>query len=1068
MRLICCGLGLPVAGLAAAMMILWAGGEARAQGITVDGRLSPGRTLTGPDYAIRAELGQQVGGNLFHSFGAFSLNSGERATFSGPAGPATVNNVIGRVTGGAQSAINGTIRSTIQGANVYLINPAGVVLGPNARVDVSGAFHASSADYLRQRDGTRFQATNPDASTLSAAPPEAFGFLNPNPRPVTVNGADLGVLAGRTLGLVGGAVTISGGVLQAPAGTVHVISAAGQGEVPVEPRSGPAPTVAGFGPVRVERRGRIVVSDADGRGNSGSVFVRGGTLDISASTIDANNNGSGKAGEVYLRGDGAVTIRSGTEVNALTRTSEGADVTISTAPGGAVTVNAASIVLGSQGSGNNGALSINTGTLTLQNGAVVESYADRSGNVGLTDIRAESMLLDGATTRLSTETTGLDLVDRAGNLVPAGAGGRISLVGGKLEVQNGASIAAFARGDGPGGSISVVMAGDVVVMRGASIGASTDRRLGQGRGGDVRVTAAGVLLIDSGDGNLGRSRLFTRSTSLGDAGSLDVRAQTVAVLGSEISASTFNVGNAGNVTVKTEPGTLSLNSGLIGSVSNGSGNAGQVVVSAGNLTIRDGGISASTGGDGKAGDVTVQAASISLQDSAFINSSTFGRGSGGTVDVTATGSLQIVGAPGQTSPTGIRAQSNSTSTGDAGQVVVRAGSLAISQGGVISTATLGQGAAGNVNVDVSGGPITIDGRGVVAAARSGLPLVTGITSAADVESIGAPGNIMVRAGSLTIFRNGQINASTFGSRSAGDVTVDVSGPIIIDGSGRGTRLTGIGSQAEFGSIGDAGQVVVNAGNLTIINEGDISSVAGGTGRGGDVHVTASSDILLTGSGSRITAASFSTERAGLIAISAPRLRLRDGASVSTEAQGGNGGDITMSLGDLLHLRQSSITTSVNGALGNGGNITISNPRFVVLDRSVIRANAVGGRGGNVTIRADQFVQSAGSDVTATSELSVPGEITISSPPPNLTGSLVVLASELRAAAALLQGSCATQGAKLRSSLVVAGRGGQRQSVETTVPALYILNRPVRGSQEQAVENPSSPLHTTVSLASRCE
>src|SRR5438874_2366030 len=71
-------------------------GIAWAQRITVDGRLSPAQTLIGPNYQIGAGLGRQVGGNLFHSFGAFGLNTNETATFSGPT---TVNNIIGRVTG---------------------------------------------------------------------------------------------------------------------------------------------------------------------------------------------------------------------------------------------------------------------------------------------------------------------------------------------------------------------------------------------------------------------------------------------------------------------------------------------------------------------------------------------------------------------------------------------------------------------------------------------------------------------------------------------------------------------------------------------------------------------------------------------------------------------------------------------------------------------------------------------------------------------------------------------------------------------------------------------------------
>src|SRR5690348_9691898 len=184
-----------------------------AQNITVDGTLTPAQTLAGPNYSITANLGKQVGGNLFHSFGIFGLTQGESANFSGPT---NVTNVIGRVTGGTASSIDGAINSSIGGANVYLINPAGMVFGPNATVNVAGAFHASTADYLRLSDGAKFQATNPSGSTLTAAPPAAFGFLTASPPALTVNGSQLGPVTG-TLGMVGGPVTINNGAsLSAP------------------------------------------------------------------------------------------------------------------------------------------------------------------------------------------------------------------------------------------------------------------------------------------------------------------------------------------------------------------------------------------------------------------------------------------------------------------------------------------------------------------------------------------------------------------------------------------------------------------------------------------------------------------------------------------------------------------------------------------------------------------------------------------------------------------------------------------------------------------------------------
>src|SRR5215203_1768093 len=102
--------------------------------IVMDGKLGAGGPLTGPNYSITAELGRTRGNNLFHSFTRFDLQSGDTATFSGPG---SIKNILARVTGGTASSIDGTVRSDIAGANLFLINPSGVIFGPNAVVDVS-------------------------------------------------------------------------------------------------------------------------------------------------------------------------------------------------------------------------------------------------------------------------------------------------------------------------------------------------------------------------------------------------------------------------------------------------------------------------------------------------------------------------------------------------------------------------------------------------------------------------------------------------------------------------------------------------------------------------------------------------------------------------------------------------------------------------------------------------------------------------------------------------------------------------------------------------------------------
>lgn len=129
----------------------------RAQ-ITLDETLGPRGALSGPDFRIGADLGQIRGTNLLHSFGQFNGRTGESATF---AGPSALENIVGRVTGGEQSFIDGTLRSEISGAKLFLLNPSGVLFGPNATLDVSGSFHVSTGDFLRMADGAQFSPICP-------------------------------------------------------------------------------------------------------------------------------------------------------------------------------------------------------------------------------------------------------------------------------------------------------------------------------------------------------------------------------------------------------------------------------------------------------------------------------------------------------------------------------------------------------------------------------------------------------------------------------------------------------------------------------------------------------------------------------------------------------------------------------------------------------------------------------------------------------------------------------------------------------------------------------------------
>src|SRR5688572_20353106 len=228
-------------GLVVGATLLWSlAGSAQ---VATDGTLGTKVRLTGRDVKIPARLGQVRGKNLFHSFQRFGIEPGNKVTFTGPDG---LKNVISRVTGGAASSIDGTLASKVRGADLWLVNPAGILFGPHAKLDVPGSFHASTADELRFKDGAVFSALDPQGSVLSVAEPQAFGFLDAKPAGITVDQSVLEVKEGKVLSLIGGDVTVRGnndgianddgladepGTVRAKAGRVSLAALGGPGIV---------------------------------------------------------------------------------------------------------------------------------------------------------------------------------------------------------------------------------------------------------------------------------------------------------------------------------------------------------------------------------------------------------------------------------------------------------------------------------------------------------------------------------------------------------------------------------------------------------------------------------------------------------------------------------------------------------------------------------------------------------------------------------------------------------------------------------------------------------------------
>src|SRR4051812_42176880 len=244
--------------------------------IVTDGSVGPKVSLRGGEIEIGANLGTRRGDNLFHSFEKFGIATGQTATFTGPG---DIKNVISRVTGGEVSNIDGKLASTVGQADLYFLNPAGVVFGPNARLDVPGSFHVSTAHELRFADGARFSALDKAGSGLTVAPPEAFGFLDRPAGRIAVDQSELRLKPGKTFSLVGGDLDlVDGAYLAAASGTINLAAVASAGQVRV---SDGAVDVARQGAIRVADQALIDVSGNGG----GTIRIRGGTLEVQDSAV---------------------------------------------------------------------------------------------------------------------------------------------------------------------------------------------------------------------------------------------------------------------------------------------------------------------------------------------------------------------------------------------------------------------------------------------------------------------------------------------------------------------------------------------------------------------------------------------------------------------------------------------------------------------------------------------------------------------------------------------------------------------------------------------------------------
>jgi filamentous hemagglutinin family protein len=395
------------------------------------------------------------GTNLFHSFGEFGVPGNHIANFLNDAGLPTTN-ILGRVTGGNPSSILGTVQTTGFGsANLFLMNPAGIVFGPNASLNVGGSVNFSTADYFRLGDGVKFTAIpGQHDGLLSSAPVAAFGFLGATPGTITLQGGEIAVSASQNISLVGGDITVHGmpaGVdapqsvqLKASGGHIHVASVASPGEILVATLE-TAPNINGksFGALGTVTLSENAIVETIG---GGTIVIRSGRFLIDNSRLSTNVVGppTEAAGNIQIDADSVLiqnhgvisTSNAGTKSTATERgnISIFADRFVSMTNGATVSAN-------SRGPQNAGNITINGGSQFMSNHSSVaaESLQASGGNI---TIRATDAI------RLANSTISTSI---AGDFFSSG--GDITLDPRVVTLQNSHLLASAVNGSG--GTISI-------------------------------------------------------------------------------------------------------------------------------------------------------------------------------------------------------------------------------------------------------------------------------------------------------------------------------------------------------------------------------------------------------------------------------------------------------------------------------------------------------------------------------------------------------------------------------------------------------------------------------------
>ncbi|WP_413171963.1 filamentous hemagglutinin N-terminal domain-containing protein [Anabaena azotica] len=617
------------------------------------------------DNSFTITNGTRVGNNLFHSFSQFSVPSSGSASFNNAA---DIQNIFSRVTGGITSYIDGSI-SANGSANLFLLNPAGIIFGQNASLNIGGSFVATTANSIKFADGTEFQTNNRDTSPLLTISVPIGLQMGQNSGEIIAQGTgyslnitnilspiihtpsptQLKVKPGTTLALVGGNLNLHGATLTAETGNIELGSVGSSEFVDlISTTQGYTlgyGNVNSFGDIQVAQKSLIDVSGV----NSGSVQIQGKQIQFTdGSLVLAQNQGNLPSGNLHLQATESMNL-----------------------------IGAVSGVRSetwNQGTGSN--INVITPQLNLYDGGILSSNTYGVSNSGNIQVNAKNV-----------EISGLSNLNASGSFINtstfgSGNAGNIFVQGDSLLVSYGGGLSSVSRGVGSSGEI---------VVR------NLDTTVQSSNSSPFGTRIASVTF------NVGNAKLLTIDTS-----------RLKVIDGASIGTSSYFIGHAGDVKINaTEfvevngynpltPSAINSSALILNSVLQKlfglteyklTADAGTIDLTTPNLILKNQGtVTVTNQGTGDGGSLKINANTIQLQNQAFIEARTLS-GNGGNIDIQVGNSLRL------------RDRSQITSTaqgnGNGGNITINSPIIFGWENSDI-VANAFQGTGGNININTQG------------------------------------------------------------------------------------------------------------------------------------------------------------------------------------------------------------------------------------------------------------------------------------------------------------------------------------------------------------------------------